>query len=229
LRLDLHNHTSYSSDGVLAPCDLLRAARARGLDCIAITDHNTVQGALVALELSEADPSLPRVIPGIELGTEAGEVIGLYVTEQIPKGLPLREAVQRIRDLGGLVYLPHPFDVFRRGAVSRRERGLAAVLSDLVEAVNGRALGPWAGAKSARLADEHGKARAGGSDAHREAEVGRAWVTVDELPTRDTLVRLVATGEAQHCLRAAEYAVNWARQASAPWTRVWRRMTRQAA
>lgn len=211
----------------MAPGELLRIAQARGLDCIAVTDHNTVQGALRALELAEADPSLPRVIPGIELGTEAGEVIGLYVTEDIPKGLTLGQAVERIRDLGGLVYLPHPFDVFRRGAISRRERERAARLSDLIEAMNGRALGPRAGANSTRLAARHGKPRGAGSDAHHKAEVGRAWVVVDELPTRETLVGVVSAGEVGHCLRAWGYAVNWTRQASAPWTRAWRRLTRQ--
>jgi predicted metal-dependent phosphoesterase TrpH len=213
----------------MTPEDLLRTARARGLDCIAVTDHNTVQGGLLALGLSEADPSLPRVIPGVELSTEAGEVVGLYVREDIPKGLSLGEAVERIRVLGGLVYLPHPFDVFRRGAISRQERGNAAALCDLVEAVNGRALGPGAGFKSARLAEMHGKPRGAGSDAHHRAEVGRAWVTVAELPTRETLVRVVAAGEVEHSLRALGYSLNWGRQASSPWTRAWRRITRQTA
>jgi len=229
LRLDLHNHTSYSSDGGLTPGDLLRTARARGLDCIAVTDHNTVRGGLCALGLSEADPSLPRVIPGIEVSTQAGEVVGLYVREDIPKGLPLGEAVERIRNLGGLVYLPHPFDVFRRGAMCRRERDNAAAISDLVEALNGRALGPRAGAKSGRLAERHGKPRGAGSDAHHKAEVGRAWVAVTELPTRDTLLMIVAAGEVQHSLGALGYSLNWGRQASSPWTRAWRRITRQTA
>ena len=77
LRLDLHNHTSFSSDGLMSPAELLAAAGRNNVDCIAVTDHNTLEGALWALELSQADPSLPRVIPGIEVSTADGDVIGI--------------------------------------------------------------------------------------------------------------------------------------------------------
>jgi predicted metal-dependent phosphoesterase TrpH len=225
LRLDLHNHTSCSADGGLTPGELLRAAKARGMDCIAVTDHNTVRGALSALRLSESDHSLPRVIPGIEVFTRDGEVIGLYVREDIPKGTPLNQAVDRIRALGGLVYLPHPCDVFRRGAVSSSERENAAESSDVVEVANGRALGRRAGAKSGRLAALHGKPRGAGSDAHHKREVGRSYVVVSELPTRETLVKLLAGGTVENRLHFWDYVLNWGGQASAPVTRVWRRIT----
>jgi predicted metal-dependent phosphoesterase TrpH len=224
LRLDLHNHTSYSADGGLTPSELLNEARSRGLDCIAVTDHNTVRGALTALSLSECDPSLPRVIPGIEVFTNDGEVIGLYVREDIPKGTSLSQAVDRIRELGGLVYLPHPYDVFRRGAVSSDERENAARSSDVVEVANGRALGPRAGAKSGRLAACHGKPRGAGSDAHHKREVGRSYVLVSEMPSRDTLAKLLAAGSIENRLRFWDYALNWGGQASAPVTRAWRRI-----
>jgi hypothetical protein len=225
LRLDLHNHTSFSADGGLTPGELLNAARARGLDCIAVTDHNTVRGALSALNLSESDPSLPRVIPGVEVFTKDGEVIGLYVTEDIPKGTPLKEAVDRIRELGGLVYLPHPYDVFRRGAISSSERENAAGYSDVVEVANGRALGPRAGAKSGGLAARHGKSRGAGSDAHHEREVGRSYVVVNGPPTRETLVELLSAGTVENRLRFWDYALNWGGQASSPLLRVWRKLT----
>jgi predicted metal-dependent phosphoesterase TrpH len=224
VRLDLHNHTSFSADGGLTPSELLRAAKARGLDCIAVTDHNTVRGALGALELAASDSSLPRVIPGIEVFTKDGEVIGLYVTEDIPKGTPLKEAVDRIRELGGLVYLPHPYDVFRRGAVSGGERENAALYADVIEVCNGRALGLRAGAKSARLAARLGKPRGAGSDAHHEREVGRSYVVVSELPARETLVGLLSAGTVESSLRFWDYVLNWGGQASSPPTRVWRRI-----
>jgi predicted metal-dependent phosphoesterase TrpH len=225
VRLDLHNHTSFSADGGLTPGELLVQARSLGLDCIAVTDHNTVRGALSALNLSEADPSLPRVIPGIEVFTKDGEVIGLYILEDIPKGTPLQEAVGRIRELGGIVYLPHPYDVFRRGAVSGGQRDAAAQCSDVVEVANGRALGPRAGAKSKRLAALHGKASGAGSDAHHGREVGRSYAVISELPTRETLVGLLAAGEIENRLRFWDYTLNWGGQASAPMTRFWRRIT----
>ncbi len=220
VRLDLHNHTLFSSDALMSPAVLLKAAKARGIDCVAITDHNTVQGALQAAALAAADSSLPRVIPGIELSTADGEIIGLYVHEDIPSGLPLAEAVACIRGQGGLVYLPHPYDFFRRGAISRRERSRAARLSDLVEVVNGRSLGPRAAVKALGLARLEGKPAGAGSDAHREVEVGSAYVLVDGYPSRDTLVALVAAGRVKHRLSPREYALNWGMQGLAPVTRM---------
>jgi predicted metal-dependent phosphoesterase TrpH len=225
LKLDLHNHTLYSADGLMTPAVLLETAKAAGIDYLAVTDHNTVQGALQALALSEADPSLPRVIPGIELRTQAGEIIGLYVSEDVPRGLPLGEAIASIRKLGGLIYLPHPYDVFRRGAISRAERSNAAGLADLVEVVNGRSLGPRSTSKSQRLARRLGKPGGAGSDAHRRGEVGRAHVMVGERPTRETLVAVVASGSVAHGLDRKQYTLNWGRQALAPVTRLYRRAT----
>jgi predicted metal-dependent phosphoesterase TrpH len=224
LRLDLHNHTHYSSDGLMSPAALLRAARAKGIGCLAVTDHNTVQGALQAVALSDADLFLPRVIPGIELNTADGEIIGLYVWEDIRPGLPLIESVELVRGQGGLVYLPHPFDILRRGTISRRQRTRAGELSDVVEVANGRSLGPRAGEKAARFAGWLGKAAGAGSDAHREAEVGLAWVEVDAYPTRDTLAELVAAGKVVHDLRLREYTMNWGVKGLAPVTRIRRRV-----
>ena len=223
-RLDLHNHTSYSSDGVLPPAALLTVARARGLDCIAVTDHNSVKGGVEALRLALADSGLPRVIPGVELATDVGEVIGLYVEEDIPAGLPLSESVARIRAQGGVVYLPHPFDRLRRGAISARARLCAAGLADIIEVVNGRSLGPRVAAKAAALARDTAKPAGAGSDAHRAPEVGIAYVVVAELPTPETLVALVAAGRLEHGLRPREYMLNWGFQGLSPVTRLRRRL-----
>jgi len=225
LKLDLHNHTSFSADGGLTPAELLNEAKSHGIDCVAVTDHNTTRGALAALRLSESDPSLPRVIPGIEVFTREGEVIGLYVREDVPRGTSLDDAIERIRGLGGVVYLPHPYDVFRRGAVVPVERENAAAASDVVEVANGRALGPRAGSRSIGLAARHGKPGGAGSDAHHAKEVGRAYLLVDELPTRETLVDLVASAAVENKLHFGDYVLNWGRQASSPVTRVWRRLT----
>lgn len=225
LRLDLHNHTFHSADAIISPARLLEAARSKGIHCIAVTDHNTVRGGLEALALAEADITLPRVIPGIELTTADGEIIGLYIWEDIPSGLPLVESVDRIRAQGGLVYLPHPYDLFRRGAISRSQRPRAAELSDIIEVVNGRSLGPIAGRKAWELARRAGKPGGAGSDAHREAEVGTSYVTVDAYPDRDMLVSLVAEGRVVHDFSPRDYMLNWGVQGLAPVTRMRRRLT----
>ena len=225
LRLDLHNHTAFSRDGLLSPRELLVEAAARGVCCIAITDHDSVEGARQAAAAAEADHSLPRVIPGIELSTRAGEIIGLYIEEKIPARLTIDEAVNRIRSLGGLVYLPHPFDWARRGAIDPRERDRIAERSDIIEVVNGRSLSPWCSRRAQRLARRLGKPQGAGSDAHRAAEVGLAYVLVDAVPTRDTLVALVHAGRVENGLNPKEYALNWGFQSLSPVTRARRRLT----
>jgi len=225
VKLDLHNHTHFSSDGVQSPARLLAAARDRGIGCIAITDHNTVRGGLEGAALAAADPELPRVIPGVELATQAGEIIGLFVSHEIPRLLPVDEAVARIRAQGGLVYLPHPFDMLRRGAVSPGERLRVAELADIIEVVNGRALGTRVSLKSAGLAARMHKPAGAGSDAHRTMEVGSAYVVVDEMPTRENLVWLVADGRVEHHLRLWDYMLNLVLMGMAPVTRFRRRIT----
>ena len=225
LRLDLHNHTAFSRDGLLSPRELLVEAAARGVCCIAITDHDSVEGARQAAAAAEADHSLPRVIPGIELSTRAGEIIGLYIEENIPARLSIDEAVNRIRSLGGLVYLPHPFDWARRGAIDPRERDRIAERSDIIEVVNGRSLSPWCSRRAQRLARRLGKPQGAGSDAHRAAEVSLAYVLVDAVPTRDTLVALVHAGRVENGLNPKEYALNWGFQSLSPLTRARRRLT----
>jgi predicted metal-dependent phosphoesterase TrpH len=224
LRLDLHNHTLFSADGLMSPAQLLAAAKAKGIACIAITDHNTVEGALQGVQLADSDLSLPRVIPGIELSTSDGEIIGLYVWETIPAGLPLVESIERIKGQGGIVYLPHPYDRLRRGSVSPRARMQAAELADIVEVVNGRSLSYRANEKSLRLAKKLGKAHGAGSDAHRSAEVGIASVLVEAYPSQEILVSLVAKGRVVHDLTLWEYTLNWGMQGLAPVTRMRRRV-----
>ncbi len=224
VRLDLHNHTLFSADGLMSPAELLATAGSRCVACIAITDHNSVAGALEAVRLADADPTLPRVIPGIELSTSDGEIVGLYVWETIPAGLPLLTAVERIKGQGGIVYLPHPFDRLRRGSVSSGARERAAELADIIEVVNGRSLSYRANEKSRRLAERLGKPQGAGSDAHRLAEVGNACIVVDAYPSREDLVSLVARGHVVHDLTLWEYTLNWGLQGLAPVTRLRRRL-----
>lgn len=223
-KLDLHNHTAYSLDGLMSPAELLAAAKAQGLDFVAVTDHNTVEGALEAVALVEGDPSLPGVIPGIEVSTQGGEIIGLFVRGEIPAGLPLRDTIERIRAQGGVVYLPHPCDRLRRGAVGRRERAVALAEADLVEVANGRSLTRFAGDKAVKLARRAGKPAAAGSDAHRPTEIGQAYVVVASRPTCENLVSLVAAGSVVHRLGLREYLLNWVVQGLSPLTRTRRRL-----
>jgi predicted metal-dependent phosphoesterase TrpH len=227
LRVDLHNHTTYSSDGVMSPAELLSVARRRGVACVAVTDHNTVSGALEAAALAEADPTLPRVIPGVEVSTSDGHLVALYVWEDIPRGLPMLDCIAVIKERGGLAYLPHPFDAARRGAVAPRLREQAAERVDLIEVLNGRSLTFRSVRNSFALATRHVKPKGAGSDSHGQTEVGRAYVTIERQPTRDDLVALVRSGIVSQGLHWYEYALNWALQPMAVLTRFRRKGTRK--
>src|SRR5688500_14933457 len=108
VRVDFHSHTMWSVDCTTTPDELLEAVTDSGIDVLCITDHSTINGAR---ELASELPCC--VIVGEELRTGAGEVIGLFLTERLPFGIGHVEAAQRIRDQGGIVYIPHPFDPTR--------------------------------------------------------------------------------------------------------------------
>lgn len=173
LRIDLHNHTRASHDCLTDPRALVDRARERGLDRIGITDHNALSAAL---ELARELPDV--VIPGEEVKTAEGiDVIGLYLEEVIPKGTSARETCERIREQGGLVYLPHPYASGKGGSGRYCEE--LAPLVDVVEVFNAR-LHPASRNEPAReLARRHGLPGGAGSDAHTLGEVAGAFV---ELP-----------------------------------------------
>ena len=172
LRVDLHAHTRHSPDATTSPAELVERAAETGLDRVAVTDHGVIEGALEAREL---DPA--RVIVGEEIRCRGRtEIIGLYLTERIPTGLPLEETVERIRDQGGLVYVPHPYAYAWKAGWHAR-RGLA--VADLVEVFNARAFLPAWNRTARAAAGGRGLPNCAGSDAHFPAELGRAYT---ELP-----------------------------------------------
>lgn len=103
---DLHLHTIYSYDGTASVPAVLRRAHEVGLDVIAVTDHDEIKGALEAASLAHLYGV--EVIPGIEITTAEGDLLALFVTEIVPKGLPLVETILRVRALGGICIAPHP-------------------------------------------------------------------------------------------------------------------------
>lgn len=173
VRVDMHVHTRGSYDCLSDPDAVVEQAGRVGLHRICVTDHHELT---VALELAERYPGM--VIPGEEVRTAEGvDIIGLYLQEWIPKGTPAREACQRIREQGGLVYVPHPFAT-RRG---RRGRVLPEIedLVDVVEAFNARLHRPALNHRARDWARDRELPLGAGSDAHTLGEIGNAYV---ELP-----------------------------------------------
>jgi hypothetical protein len=189
MRVDLHVHTCYSKDSLTPLEAIIGACFRRGIGKIAITDHNTILGAI---ELREMVPNL--VIVGEEVDTTKGEIIGLFLEEEIPKGLPPEEAIARIREQGGLVYVPHPLDWFRRSALGKRELSDFIEEIDIIEVFNARTLFPWNNWRAERLARERGLLCGAGSDAHTAYEVGRAYVEIPPFNSKGEFLEGLAQG-----------------------------------
>jgi predicted metal-dependent phosphoesterase TrpH len=209
VRVDLHNHTTHSSDGALTPLRLLELAAARGLHCLAVTDHDSLKGGRECARIAAGNPHLPRVIPGEEVFSRDGEVVGLFLEEEVPSGLSFEETVALIRQQGGVVYLPHPFDSIRRGTIEPEKRDLAARLADIIEVRNGRMLRPAFNERAFQLAAAYQKPMGAGSDAHYAGEVGRAFLEMTALPDRENLVDLVRAGRVGEPLGGLGEAKAW--------------------
>jgi predicted metal-dependent phosphoesterase TrpH len=184
--IDLHTHSIASPDGSLNLDDYKRMLENGPLDVIAITDHDTISFA------EEARARLgDRIIIGEEISSEAGDIIGLYLTEAVPAGLSLVETVRRIRAQGGLVYIPHPFETVRKGVQLADLEQISGKI-DIVEGHNGRAVFQNRAVEARGWALAVDLPSASSSDAHGWHGWGRAYSVLERKPTRDTLAKLLA-------------------------------------
>ncbi|MBA2608399.1 MAG: PHP domain-containing protein [Actinobacteria bacterium] len=178
MRIDGHSHTMWSGDASTTPDELIAAVPGSGVDVLCITDHNNIEGALRFAASGEL--GIP-VIVGEEVKTMAGELIGLFLTERVPFGLKPAEAVAAIRQQGGVVYVPHPFDAMRHCMKRDALYGLARDGGlDVIETINAKTSLRSCNEQAAHFAAEFGLAAAGGSDAHVPAALGAAWTDVDD-------------------------------------------------
>ena len=169
--VELHSHTSYSQDCLVTPDQFVAACRRKGIDRVAITDHNAVAGASAAQKIA---PDL--VIVGEEIKTDCGEIIVYFLDELIPPGLPVREAIARARAQGGVVGVSHPCDRYRREAMGARRLLPIIDLVDALEVFNARCLAQGDNDCARSIAERHGKLMFAGSDAHTLLELGQATV-----------------------------------------------------
>ncbi len=187
IRVDFHTHSTASPDGGVSADEYLQLLADNTLDCIAITDHDTIAEAKrLHRELGD------KIIVGEEIGTRQGEVIGLFLSKPIPGGQELVETVRAIKAQGGLVYLPHPFETVRKG-VKKTDAEQILDQIDIVEVYNGRAVAQNKGPEATVWARLHHKPGAAASDAHGIKGVGSAFTTIDEFPTAANLVEQLQT------------------------------------
>lgn len=172
MKLDLHVHTKYSIDSIIQPKDLVKKSRESGI-IPAITEHNNIDSHQEFRRLG-----LP-FIPGEEIRTDRGDLIGLYLSEAIPRKTPFAEAMDLIHAQGGLAYLPHMYDRSRKGVIPSEEE---AKKIDMIEVFNARCPLDSFNAKASAFAKEKGIMQAVGSDSHFLIEFGHNY---NEVPDFD--------------------------------------------
>ncbi|MEX1173466.1 MAG: PHP domain-containing protein [Chloroflexota bacterium] len=177
--IDLHCHTSASFDSLADPAAVVRAAAARGLTHLIVTDHDTIHGALRA---RDAAPAGLTVIVGEEVRTADGDLICAFLERAIPPGMPTLETIAAARSQGALVGIPHPFDRWRGSLSKAAALDALAPLVDWVETHNARLVG-GGNDQAATFAREHDRPGVAVSDAHTVLEIGVAYTVMDGDPS----------------------------------------------
>ena len=187
-KVDLHTHSVASPDGGISAHQYRQVLEKGILDAVAVTDHNTADFALeLQRELGD------RIIVGEEIMSSHGEIIGLYLTATIPGGLSPLDTIRQIKDQGGLVYIPHPFETIRKGIGPQALEEIAEYI-EIMEVCNGRAFMQNRSSQAVVWARLNHVAGAASSDAHGVKGLGKTFSSLPELPTKENLVSLLERG-----------------------------------
>lgn len=184
-KVDLHTHSAASHDGGITQNHYEKILNSGLLDVVAVTDHNDARFALqLQKELGD------KIIVGEEIMTSRGEIIGLYLQETIPGGLSPLDTIRQIKDQGGLVYIPHPFETIRKGMGAHTLDEISEYI-DILEVCNGRAFFQNRSSQAVVWARLNHITGASSSDAHGIGGIGKTFSSLPELPTKETLVGLL--------------------------------------
>ena len=184
MRLETHVHTKYSHDSLLCFWMLCARCMARKINYIAVTEHNNIDGAIAFKHYCEKRGNKLKVIIGEEIMTDNGEIIGLYLKETVPAGMSTADTIQKIKEQGGIVYVPHPYDE-KRAKTVLCETALTENLDeiDCIECHNGRNISQSFDKKQTEIADKYNLTKVIGSDAHTLLEIGRNYMEIDIEPS----------------------------------------------
>jgi len=200
----------------MRPADIVRTCRQKGIDRLAVTDHNTIRGAL---EMHALAPDL--VIVGEEIMTTQGELLAYFVKEEIPRGLSPVETINRLRAQGAAISVSHPFDRLRHGAW--READLAAILPlvDAIEVFNSRCIYSEDNDRALAFARKNAKLGTVGSDAHWHSEFGVAVLRVPQAPTSGAEF-VAALARAESATRLSSPLIHF----TSTFARIWKKVKR---
>jgi hypothetical protein len=189
IRADLHVHTTYSNDSLITPEDLVYYAKKNGLNAVAVTDHNQLEGAYKIAKETDF-----LVIPGMEVSSADGHIVALNVKELIPQGLSAVETVERIHRAGGVAIACHPY-VFFKGCL----RGNVGSAFDAIEVINARAFPFGRSVKKAEEAAQKFKlSRVAGTDAHYGPQIGYGYTTIEAVePTVEAIAKAIIEGKCE--------------------------------
>lgn len=189
LKADLHIHTEYSMDCNMPLKKLIDRCLEIGINCVAIADHGTIEGALRMQSIAPFP-----VIVAEEILTPDGEIMGVFLKEGIPSGVSVEQAISRIRAQNGLVCIPHPFDTLLRHGLGIKLREESAEQIDYIEVFNSRSLIQQPSIKAQMFAEKYGIPVSAGSDAHNIGEVGKAYVEMPEFNGKDEFLDALRKG-----------------------------------
>jgi len=190
LKADLHLHTEYSPDCRTTLDQTITRCLKIGINCIAIADHGTAEGALKMKSMAPF-----HVIVAEEILTPYGEIMGMFLKESIPNGLSVQETIAEIKAQGGLVCIPHPFDIIRRVGLGTRIIESVIDRIDVIEVFNSRSPFPWNASKARTFAQKYGIPMSAGSDAHTAGEIGSAYVELPEFNGKDEFLKSLSQGK----------------------------------
>ena len=190
LKADLHVHTWHSIDSSMSYDQLIESCLGKRINCVAVADHGTTKGAR---DLQKIAPF--KIIVCVEVLTPYGEIMGMFLQEDISAKLPVAEAIKLIHEQGGLVNIPHPFDRVRPSAF-RNLKMLESIADqvDIIEVFNSRSLFPGIESKARAFATRHNKIISYGSDGHSPSEIGCAYVEMDDFNTKEEFLSSLSTG-----------------------------------
>ncbi|RJS87546.1 PHP domain-containing protein [Candidatus Bathyarchaeota archaeon] len=187
LKIDFHVHTCYSGDCSTSLRDVISYSKKKGLDGVVITDHNTVEGAL---KLQKKSDNEIIIIPGIEVSTNAGHILGINVTTPIPRGLTIKETVEKIHEAGGIAVAAHPSAIYKSGV--RLNKKIISQGIDAIEVINSSVF-PFflINSRSRKFACRAKMPQTGGSDSHIPETIGLAYTMISGVDVNSEIEEII--------------------------------------